>query len=328
MKPHPIEDIYSAHRRILAFIHETPILTSSSINRELDRSLFFKCENFQKTGAFKFRGAMSAITALTEDQARRSVITHSSGNHAAALALAAKLNHIDCHVVIPEDAPEFKKKAAHRYGAHVNYCPPGMLSRQALAEDLVRSHGYTLIPPYDDHNIICGQGTATLELLRQVGSLDALILPIGGGGLIAGASIVLNEIAPATDLIGVEPELADEAKRSLDCGRILPATERTTIADGLQAGVGVLNFQLIKKHVRQIYTATEDQIRTAMHMIWQRMKIIIEPSAAVALAALLFSDIDRKYQRIGTIFTGGNIDLSSIMTEYCEDDNQGAIAAL
>lgn len=312
MKPRQIEDIYSAHGRILAFIHETPVLTGSSLDLESGRSLFFKCENFQKTGAFKFRGAMSAITALTADQARRGVVTHSSGNHAAGLALAAGLKHIDCHVVMPEDVSQFKKRAAQRYGAQVHYCPPGMASRQSLTEDLIRAHGYTLIHPYDDYSVICGQGTATLELLRQVDDLDALILPIGGGGLIAGASIVLDEMAPTTDLIGVEPEFADEVKRSLDCGQRLSNTGPDTIADGLKADVGMLNFPFIRQHVRQVCTVTEEQIRAAMRMVWERMKIIIEPSSAVVLAALLCADIDLKYRRIGTIFTGGNVDLPDV----------------
>ena len=312
MKSARIEDIESVHKRILATIHETPVLTSNGIDRETDRKLFFKCENFQKTGSFKFRGALSAITALTPEQAQRGVVTHSSGNHAAALALAARFNQIDCHVVIPEDAPEYKKNNVRRYGAHIYPCRPGMPSRESGVEKLVCAHGYALIHPYDDYNVIYGQATATLELLRQVENLDALILPIGGGGLIAGAAIVLAETAPATDLIGVEPELADEVRRSLEAGERLPATGRRTMADGLRAGVGKLNFELIRKHVRQVHTVTEKQIQTAMQMIMERMKIMIEPSSAVVLAALLSGDIDRKYQRIGTILTGGNTDLSRI----------------
>ncbi len=309
------QGVCNSQKRIAPYIHRTPVLSSSSINNESGREVFFKCENFQRTGAFKARGAFSALTALSEAERQKGVVTHSSGNHAAALASASQTLDIPCTVVMPEDAPDFKKRAVMRYGAKVVICAPGMPDREATTQNLIRQYDLTLVHPYDDDEVIYGQASASVEFIEEVPHMDLLLLPIGGGGLISGAVLARDELRAATDVIGVEPELVNEAEQSLFTGKRLPATGKKTIADGLQAGIGERNYALLSNHDIDILTVTEDDIRLAMRVIMERLKVVIEPSAVVAVAALLTGKVSTSYQSIGTILTGGNIDID-MMSAY------------
>ena len=311
-------DIPAAARRVAPFVHRTPTLVCGGIDRAVGRAVYFKCENLQKTGAFKARGAANALRSLPAALAAKGVITHSSGNHAAALGYAAAALEVSCHAVIPADAPAVKRDAAARYGAVIHGCAPGMAAREEMARQLIARHGYTLIHPYDDAAVVSGQGTATAELLAQAPPLDAIVLPIGGGGLISGAAMAIGQAttaaAAATQttpaLIGAEPAAVSEAAQSLKQGRRLPATGGETIADGLRAGVGELNYEIIRRYVERIIVVGEDQITQAMAMVWRRMKLVIEPS--VALAALFADELPADYRRVGVILTGGNVDLGRV----------------
>lgn len=307
-----IESVRNAAARISAYIHHTPVLSSHSINELAGCSLFFKCENFQRSGAFKMRGAMNALLSLDQRQRDNGVITHSSGNHGGALALAAKILGIACHVVMPDDAPACKLQAVKAYGAEITRCEPGMPAREAATAAAMAERPLTLIHPFDDLHVIAGQGTAMLEFFGQTDALQAIVLPVGGGGLIAGSSIVVQALQPDIPLIGVEPEVVDEAKRSLETGVRQPATGAKTLADGLQAGIGALNFKILQSSVRAIVTVTEDEIRQAMRLIWERMKIVVEPSSAVPLAAIVARKLPLQADRIGVILTGGNVDLNRL----------------
>ena len=305
-----IDAVQRAACSIKPYIHHTPVLSSRLINEMLGCRISFKCENFQRVGAFKMRGATNAVLNLEQPGSVTGVITHSSGNHAAALALAASLNDLPCQVVMPEDTPAIKQDAVRSYGAQVTLCAPGMAARQTItAEIMQRDSGLRLVHPYDDYDVIAGQATATLEFLQQVESLDMLILPVGGGGLIAGASIVVGANQPGAELYGVEPEAVDEARRSIMAGEPLAATGKPTIADGLQAGIGKRNFQLIQRGVKEIVTVSEGQIKDALRLVFERLKIVIEPSAAVPLAAISAGQINMKDCHVGIILSGGNIDL-------------------
>lgn len=305
-------DIKDAHERINFFIHKTPILSSTSINDILNVDLFFKCENFQKVGAFKFRGATNAVRLLNNEEAKRGVTTHSSGNHAAALSLAAKQQGIPAYIVMPKNAPEIKKKAVKGYGAKITFCEPTLQAREETLSIVQKETGATFIHPYNNFNVICGQGTAAIEFLNEVDDLDVIIAPVGGGGLMSGTVISSKAIKPNIKVYGAEPLNADDAYRSLKEGVMFPALPPNTIADGLLTSLGTLTFQILREKLDGIYTVKEESIKQAMRMIWERMKIIIEPSSAVPLAAIIENKELFKGKKVGLIVSGGNVDLDNL----------------
>lgn len=306
------KQVDKAHIRVRQYAHRTPILSSASINRITGAKLLFKCENFQKVGAFKFRGAINAVMSLSDGAAGRGVATHSSGNHAAALALAARKRGIDAYVVMPENAPDIKKKAVAGYGATIYFCKPTLKARESALAEVIAETGATEIHPYDNSDVISGQGTAAKELLEDEGDLDLVLAPVGGGGLLAGTALSVSHLSPGTKLIGCEPEGADDAYRSFLIGEIVPSNNPKTIADGLLTSLGNRNFAIIKEKVEQIVTVSEDSIVEAMRLVWERMKIVIEPSSAVPLGAILEGKIDPRNQKIGVIISGGNLDLENL----------------
>jgi len=306
-----LEAVREARARIAPYAHRTPVMTCSTLNRLSGRELFFKCENLQKVGAFKFRGACNAVLRLPGDVASRGVVTHSSGNHAQALALAASIRGIEAHVVMPENAPPVKRRAVKSYGAGVYPCEPTLAAREALAAQVIERTGATLIPPYDHPDIIAGQGTTGLELMEQAERLDAIIAPVGGGGLISGISIAANGVDARVRIFAAEPAGADDAARSMNAGRLIPQTNPNTIADGLLTSLGEWTWPIIRDHVERVITVTDEQIIAAMRLVWERMKIIIEPSAAVAVAAVLSDEFGSLagISRVGVVLSGGNVDL-------------------
>lgn len=303
-------DVLCARERIKPFAKRTPVMTCESLNRIAGATLFFKCENFQKVGAFKFRGACNAVFSLPDDEARRGVATHSSGNHAAALALAAKLRGVSATIVMPSNASRVKIEAVKGYGGSIVFCEPTLQAREDALRDVVQRSGATFIPPYNSCPVIAGQGTAALELLEDAPDLDIVIAPVGGGGLLSGSAIATSGKSPATRVIGAEPENADDAYRSFKSGRLVPQTAPNTIADGLRTSLGDITFSIIRRYVADIFTAKEDGVVQAMRLVWERMKIVIEPSAAVPLAAILEHRSAFAGKRIGVILSGGNVDLS------------------
>ncbi|MEP7183662.1 MAG: pyridoxal-phosphate dependent enzyme [Betaproteobacteria bacterium] len=307
-----IEAIRSAHARIAPYVHRTPVLTCASIDTEVGARLFFKCENLQKVGAFKARGATNAVFLLPGAEARRGVVTHSSGNHGAALAYAAARRGIPAWVVMPDNAPQVKQANVRRHGATIRFCAPTVAAREATCAEIQRETGATLVHPFDNEHVIAGQATATLELLAEVPDLDAVIAPVGGGGLLSGTAIVATALRPGIRVFGAEPANADDAARSFRSGRIEPLPATTTIADGLRTTLSERTFTAIRAHVETIGTASEAAIVRAMRMTWERMKIVIEPSSAVPLACLLERTLAVPGARIGVIVSGGNVDLDRL----------------
>jgi len=307
-----IVEIREAAERIKPYVHRTPVLTSSALDRMSGARLHFKCENFQKAGAFKARGATNAVFSLSDEEAARGVATHSSGNYAAALALAARWRGIAAHVVMPENAPEVKRRAVAGYGATIYLCEPTLVAREAALAELVARTGAIFLHSYNDYRVIAGQGTAALELCEDMPDLDVILAPVGGGGLISGTALAVRGISPGTRVIAAEPAGADDAFRSLQAGRIIPSVAPRTIADGLLTSLGDLTFPIIRDYVAQIVTVSETEIIAAMRHIWERMKIIVEPSAAVPLAAALSGRVDLAGQRVGIILSGGNVDLDRL----------------
>ncbi|MBL7211070.1 MAG: pyridoxal-phosphate dependent enzyme [Desulfobacteraceae bacterium] len=307
-----INDIRNTERRIRQHIHRTPVLTCNGINRMVGGEIYFKCENFQKVGAFKFRGAANAVFSLSDQEASRGVATHSSGNHAAALALAARSRGIQAYVVMPENAPQVKKDAVAGYGAQITVCPPTLEDREKSLDQVVERTGAAFIHPYDDYRIIAGQATATMELLETVPNLDVIMTPIGGGGLTSGTALAVRYLSPNTRMVAVEPYGADDAYRSFQTGRLVPSENPRTIADGLLTSLGEKTYPIVRDYVDHIVRVTEDGIIAAMRTIWERMKIVVEPSAAVPLAALLTRCFDMKGRRVGIILSGGNVDLDRL----------------
>jgi len=307
-----IADIQQAAKRIAPYVHRTPILTSKSINEFIGAQIFFKCENFQKVGAFKARGAVNAVFSLSEDDLKKGVCTHSSGNHAAALAYAAGLRGTKSHIVMPETAPLVKQKAVAGYGAEITFCKPTQEAREKTLDQIVSEKGATFIHPYNDYRIIAGQGTAALELLEEVDSIDFLLTPVGGGGLTSGSALAVKAISAKTKMIAAEPELADDACRSFNSGQLHTALPPKTIADGLLTSLGDKTFGIIRKYVDDIVTVDEASIIEAMRLIWERMKIIVEPSSAVPLAAIISNKIDVTGKRVGIILSGGNVELDKL----------------
>ena len=312
MKLPTLSDIKSTHKRIKQFIHRTPVLTSQQLNRIFECELFFKCENFQKVGAFKFRGATNAVLSLTEDQKKHGVVTHSSGNHAAALALAAKMNGIKAFIVMPENAPLVKKEAVAGYGALITFCKPTLQAREETCRAIMEKEGATLVHPYDNFNVICGQGTAALELFEDIGYPDIIVAPIGGGGLMSGTSTCAKEINGRITVIGAEPLNANDAWRSFKTGILTPSVNPLTIADGLLTSLSELTFSVIRKNVDFIFTATEESIIECMLLVWERMKIIIEPSSATVLAIIKENPDYFRKKKVGLIISGGNVDFRKL----------------
>ncbi|MCU4174742.1 pyridoxal-phosphate dependent enzyme [Carboxylicivirga sp. N1Y90] len=306
------QDIIEAHNRINTQIHKTPVLTSESINSICGTNIFFKCENFQKVGAFKYRGACNAILSLSDAEKQIGVATHSSGNHAAALALAAAKNGVKAHIVMPENAPEIKKKAVAGYGAEITFCEGTLSARESTLEQVISKTGAKLIHPYNQFEVICGQGTASLELVKQVPQLSTIMTPVGGGGLLSGTASYTKEIHPHIKVIAGEPAMADDAYRSFKSGHLIPVSNPQTIADGLRTSLGELTYSIIRDKVDDIICVSEKSIIDAMRLIWERMKIIIEPSSAVPLAAILENPTLFKDQNIGIILSGGNVDLGKL----------------
>lgn len=304
-----LNTIKAAHARILPFIKITPVLTSTYFNELCDSQIFFKCENFQKVGAFKFRGAMNALLSLPEAARASGIITHSSGNHGQAVALAAKNLGIRATVVMPENSVQVKVEAIRGYGAEVVFCPPGGFEREQTTERIIRETGAALVHPYNDAAIIAGQGTAFLELHEQVPDLDVVITPVGGGGLLSGTAIAARDLrGEKIEIWGAEPEGADDAARSLRSGQIVENKVISTVADGLRTtSLGELTFLAISQNVDGIHTVSDDETLKTMRLVWERMKIIIEPSSAVPLAALIKQKSQFSGRKIGIILTGGNV---------------------
>ena len=312
MKIPEFKDIVEAHELIRPFVHRTPVLTSGSVNKITGGDLYFKCENLQKVGAFKFRGACNAVFSLSEDEAVRGVCTHSSGNHAAALALAARMRGIPAYIVMPETAPEIKKKAVAGYGARITFCQPTLDARESTLAQVAAETGATEIHPYNNFQVICGQGTAAKELIEDTGPFDLILCPVGGGGLLSGTSICARAINPQGKIIAAEPEGANDAFRSFHAKRLIPSVNPKTIADGLLTSVGELNFRIMRQMTDEIVTVSEKGIVRAMRMIWERMKIIVEPSSAVPLGAILENKLNVHGIKTGIILSGGNVDLENL----------------
>src|SRR5688572_3616857 len=304
--------ILAAHERIRPHIHRTPILTSSRLDAASGASLFFKCENFQKVGAFKARGATNAVFALDEASAQRGVATHSSGNHAAALSRAATLRGIVAHIVMPSSAPKVKVRAVEGYGGRIVFCEPNQRAREAACAGVIAETGATLIHPFENEQVIAGQGTAVIELMEDVPDLDFVLCPVGGGGLLGGTAVAVKTLRPKTKVIATEPAGADDTAESVRTGQLVYQEKKNTIADGLHANLGAINFALVQEHVESVVTVSEGAIVTAMRTIWETMKIVIEPSAAVSYAAVLEECLDLRGKRIGIILTGGNVDLDAL----------------
>jgi threonine dehydratase len=304
--------IRAAHARIKPYVHLTPVFTSRSLDEAFGARLFLKCENLQKVGAFKARGACNAVFSLPEAVAARGVITHSSGNHGAALAYAAQQRGIASHVVMPDSAPKIKIANVEGFGAKIHFSAAPLSAREALCEELEKTLGATLLHPYDNAAVIAGQGTAALELLEAVPDLDAIVAPIGGGGLLSGTGIAAHGVNPKIRVLGAEPSGADDAARSFATGVLQPMPHPATMADGLRASLSPRTLRAIREHVAAIGTCSEGAIVAAMRLVWERVKIVIEPSAAVPLAAILEGSLDVKDQRVGVILSGGNVDLDRL----------------
>ena len=307
-----IEDVITAHRVVKRYAHRTPVFSSGSVDTILNARLYLKCENFQKVGAFKFRGASNAVFNLTDDEAKRGVTTHSSGNHAAGLALAASIRGIPAYIVMPENAPAIKKKAVEGYGGRITFCKPTQKDREETLRQIQAQTGAVFIHAYDNFNVICGQGTVSLELLEDHPDLDVVITPVGGGGLLSGTLIYTKGFRPTIEVFGTEPRNADDAFRSLRDKTIHPSINPDTIADGLRTSLCELTYRILSANCDGILTVTEEGIISAMRMIWERMKIIIEPSSAVPLAAMMEHARYFAGKKVGVIISGGNVDLDDL----------------
>jgi threonine dehydratase len=307
-----LDTVRAAHERIRPHIHRTPILTNSWLNDASKASMFFKCENFQKVGAFKARGATNAVFALDDETARRGVATHSSGNHGAAVARAAKLRGIPAHIVMPSNSAKVKIRAVESYSAQVVFCEPTEESRELKCAEVIYKTAATLIHSFENEHVIAGQGTAAMELLEDIADLDVIMCPVGGGGLLSGTAVAAKSVRPQIKVIAVEPENADDAAQSFRAERRLVTEKKFTIADGLRTNVGEPNFAIIRQYVDVIVTVSEEAIISAMRTIWETMKIVIEPSAAVPYAAIQQGKIDVANKKIGIILTGGNVDLDAL----------------
>jgi threonine dehydratase len=306
------KDIELAFKRINDLLNRTPVLSSTSLNRIFNTSLFFKCENFQKAGSFKSRGATNAIMCIEASRLKNGVATHSSGNFAQALSRAASANGVVSHIVMPENAPTVKVNAVKEYGGNVIFCEPTLEAREQTIKDVISKTGAVEVHPYDDYDIIAGQATATFELLDQVDDIDIILCPVGGGGLISGTALSSYYFGNDISVIGCEPKGADDAFRSFEAGKIIPSIKPNTIADGLLTSLGKKNFPIIQKYVNEIVTVSEESIVEAMRLVYERMKIIIEPSSAVTLASIIENKVDVSNKNVSLIISGGNVDLSKL----------------
>ncbi len=306
------EDVQAAHARIKPYIHRTPVLTSSYFNNLCSAELFFKCENFQKAGAFKVRGACNAVFGLSDEKAAKGVATHSSGNHALSLSYAAGRRGIPATVVMPRTALEAKKAAVRGYGGEVIECEPSTAAREEMLNELVARTGADFVHPYNDHRVIAGQGTCSLELYQDIEALDAVVAPIGGGGMISGTCLTLSNVSPETAIYAAEPKNADDVYRSFHAGKIIEDDSPQTVADGLKVSLRPRTWHFVSNYVSDVLLATEAEIIEAMYLTWQRMKIVIEPSSAVPLATILKNKSLFQGKRVGVILTGGNVDLKNL----------------
>lgn len=305
------QDIKDAMKRIQGIANHTPVMTSSSIDSMTNCNVFFKCENFQKGGAFKFRGAYNAISQLSDEDKERGVIAHSSGNHAQAVALASRMLDIDATIVMPRNSTKVKQKATKNYGAEVVMCEPTLEGRETTTNAIISEQGQTLIHPYNNPNVIAGAGTAALELLQEIKNLDCILAPVGGGGLISGTSLAAKGVDSSVEVIGVEPSNADDAYKSFSTGTFHPSVDPHTIADGLLTSLGELSFDIISNNVDDIQLVDDVEIVDAMRLLWERMKLVVEPSSAVPLAGIMTHKDEFRNKRVGIIISGGNVDLSS-----------------
>ena len=303
--------IRAAHRRIAPHVHRTPVMTSASLNDLAGAELYFKCENLQRSGSFKMRGASNAVFSLSEEEAARGVLTHSSGNHAAALALAARRRGIRAWIVMPSDAAQIKRAAVAAFGGEITLCEPTLAAREATAAEVLRRTGAVLVHPYDDDRIIAGQATAAVELIEEAPDLDFVMAPVSGGGLLSGTGIATKHLLPAAHVIGCEPRNADDAARSLAAGRLEPAASSTTMADGLRATLSPRTLAILQRTADAIALVSEEEIVAAMRLLWERLKMVVEPSGAVAAAPALFRQIHAEGRKVGIILSGGNVDLDA-----------------
>jgi threonine dehydratase len=307
-----LESIQEAHRRIAPRIHRTPVLTSASLNEIAGAKIYFKCENLQKTGSFKIRGATNAVFSLSDEEAKHGVVAPSSGNHAAALALAALWRGIPAWLVMPKNSSAVKKRAVEAYGGKITECEPNMVSREATSAEVMKQTGAHLVHPYNDARVIAGQATAAVELLEQIPRLDMVLTPVSGGGLLSGTAIATKSLRPDVRVIGAEPSNADDTARSLASGKIEPASKTETIADGLRATLCPLTFSILRERVDEISLISEEEITSTMLLLWERMKMVVEPSGAVAAAPVLGRKIRAEGKRVGVILSGGNLDLQNL----------------
>ena len=314
-----LKDIERAHERIKNIVNNTSVLTSRTLDKMVEANVFVKCENFQRIGAFKFRGVSNKLLQLSADEKAKGVVTHSSGNHAQAVALASSLLGIKSVIVMPENAPPVKIDATRDYGAEIVRCASNVKAREETCQNLVDKHGYTLVHPYDDDQIIAGAGTAALELIKEVGDLDYMFCPVGGGGLLSGTSVATKGLCPDSKVIAVEPERADDAYRSFKDGKLYPSAYPDTIADGLRTSLSKRTFKIIRENVDEIITVSEKEIIDAMKFLWMRMKIVVEPSGAVPIAGVIKMARSIKNKKIGVIISGGNIDLDDFFSKYYEN---------
>ncbi len=306
------QELLSAQQRIARYIHRTPVMQSALINEIVGADIFFKCENFQKMGAFKMRGAVNAVLQLSDYQKQKGVATHSSGNFAQALALAAKQQGIKAYVVMPQNAPTIKKEAVKGYGGEIIECASTLEARESTVQQVIAETGATFLHPYNDYHVIAGQATAAMELFEDHHDLNAVFAPVGGGGLLSGTALAAHYFSSKTTVIAGEPLGADDAWQSLQKGSIVPQQNPNTIADGLRTSLGDKTFPIIKGYVNEIVRVTEQEIVAAMQLVWERMKIIIEPSSAVALAALIKNKQNYQHHKVGIILSGGNVQLNKL----------------